>query len=609
MTAITVEDLDNAKLDVDLIAAVATSTEATAVDRLGNMKLTVAGAMQALAAINPRGAWVTATAYAIKDVFSDSGLVYITVRAHTSTTVAADLAAGKIALYQAAITQDIYTFTGGVDFTAGFTTSLTLPRAPGSEGNLIVHFDGAFQGPEEWNVSGTTVTFTNPIPTGTAKVYAQVGVALFGSEPPPGSVATDSIADESVTDAKIAAGTSLYNRITRIYDIRDPEFGAVCDGVTDDAAAINDAEATIAAAGGGILKFPPGTIIAGSELVKRGNVIWQGAGIGATVIKAKAGSTMNALVATLNAYSLFGTSSISGEFAFGLRDITLDGNKDGGAACDGLAIYGATFSLDNYEITNCTGHGLRTEFGIPGAIPHGYNAQSNSNNALIHDCDIGGVRWDGPPDPSLNNNNIYRNLNYNFKNGVNGTGCKLVNCHVWGSSFDSRQAATGIQLNTPGNLIVNTVSEGATTHQIHLRSNGNVIVGGNIYYFSDALALVYGITIGDIGAAITSADNVIKTKIDNCGLGAIYFNNNGGGNDIEVTGRFSITAGIGFSGSTGTNDYLKMRFLGTGVVNGNITVEPNASVFLPGFGGGGGQVSVGAADSGGTGYRVLRVPN
>ena len=43
MTALTVTDLDNAKLDVDHIAAIANSTSPTATDRLGNTKQTISG--------------------------------------------------------------------------------------------------------------------------------------------------------------------------------------------------------------------------------------------------------------------------------------------------------------------------------------------------------------------------------------------------------------------------------------------------------------------------------------------------------------------------------------------------------------------------------------
>ena len=45
MTAITIADLINAKLDTDHIADIATSTAATATDRLGHVKITMAGAV------------------------------------------------------------------------------------------------------------------------------------------------------------------------------------------------------------------------------------------------------------------------------------------------------------------------------------------------------------------------------------------------------------------------------------------------------------------------------------------------------------------------------------------------------------------------------------
>ncbi|UXC37360.1 tail fiber domain-containing protein [Cupriavidus gilardii] len=107
MTAITVQDLDNAKLDVDLIAEVATSLNKTATDRKGNTKLTVAGAIATMTAVNVRGPWATGTSYSLKDVFTDGGIAYITVVPHVSTSIEADLAAGKIAVYQGALLSDV----------------------------------------------------------------------------------------------------------------------------------------------------------------------------------------------------------------------------------------------------------------------------------------------------------------------------------------------------------------------------------------------------------------------------------------------------------------------------------------------------------------------
>lgn len=98
--AITINKLNDAEKDVDHIAAVATSTAATATDRKGNTKRTIAGAVATLLAFNPRGSWATATAYAIKDVVVVSGVAYAAPVAHTSGVWATDLAAGRWVVYQ-----------------------------------------------------------------------------------------------------------------------------------------------------------------------------------------------------------------------------------------------------------------------------------------------------------------------------------------------------------------------------------------------------------------------------------------------------------------------------------------------------------------------------
>jgi hypothetical protein len=64
-------------------------------------------------------------------------------------------------------------FAAGVDFTAGTTTVLTLSQAYGWTANLIVTFDGAFQGPDQYSLNGKTLTFTSAIPNGTNKVFVK----------------------------------------------------------------------------------------------------------------------------------------------------------------------------------------------------------------------------------------------------------------------------------------------------------------------------------------------------------------------------------------------------------------------------------------------------
>lgn len=112
MPAITSLDLSNAKLDVDHIAAIATSTLPTARDRLGNTKDTMSGAIYSIKSFNNRGAWQASTVYNVKDLVSVSGTWYVAVVAHTSSgTFAADVAA-YWRVYQGVTSGDLASSSG-----------------------------------------------------------------------------------------------------------------------------------------------------------------------------------------------------------------------------------------------------------------------------------------------------------------------------------------------------------------------------------------------------------------------------------------------------------------------------------------------------------------
>lgn len=56
---------------------------------------------------NLRGQWVTATAYALKDVYTDNGIAYIVVVSHTSTSIANDVVNGKVKVWQGVLFSDL----------------------------------------------------------------------------------------------------------------------------------------------------------------------------------------------------------------------------------------------------------------------------------------------------------------------------------------------------------------------------------------------------------------------------------------------------------------------------------------------------------------------
>jgi hypothetical protein len=64
-------------------------------------------------------------------------------------------------------------------FTGSGQTTLTLSQAYPSSANLLIHFDGGFQGPDQYTISGTTLTFSSAVPAGVLKIYVvAIGAAL-----------------------------------------------------------------------------------------------------------------------------------------------------------------------------------------------------------------------------------------------------------------------------------------------------------------------------------------------------------------------------------------------------------------------------------------------
>ena len=101
MAAISISDLNNAKVDADFIAEVATSPNHTARDRLGRVKNTLAGAIAELQIINRnRGDWVTGTEYEQRDLFTRAGVAYLVTAPYVSGDFAEDVDSGKFIIFQ-----------------------------------------------------------------------------------------------------------------------------------------------------------------------------------------------------------------------------------------------------------------------------------------------------------------------------------------------------------------------------------------------------------------------------------------------------------------------------------------------------------------------------
>lgn len=123
----------------------------------------------------------------------------------------------------------------------------------------------------------------------------------------------------------------LNARMGEIYSVKD--FGAVGDGTTDDATAIQAAIDALESVGGGILFFPEGVYIVGSALTVEESISLRGAGRGETstsanpvsgisILRAETGSSLGRVVRFRS-----GTAS---EYIYGcgLENIVVDGNND-----------------------------------------------------------------------------------------------------------------------------------------------------------------------------------------------------------------------------------------------------------------------------------------
>lgn len=159
----------------------------------------------------------------------------------------------------------VETFVSGAGFTPGVTLSLTLANSYLSKSNIEVFFDSAFQGPEQYTLVGQSLAFISPIPVGVQSVYIRGGATRVTGAP----------SDGTVTDAKVADGSKLSNRISTVNVL---DFGADPLGVIDSTAAfqaaVNKGRQVIVPAGTyvmGQITIPSNTAVLGegvSSIVK-----------------------------------------------------------------------------------------------------------------------------------------------------------------------------------------------------------------------------------------------------------------------------------------------------------------------------------------------------
>ncbi len=173
-----------------------------------------------------------------------------------------------------------------------------------------------------------------------------------------------------------------------VFNVKDPVYGAVGDGVTDDTAAIQaaiDAAASGWTSGdpfgyGGVVFFPKGVYGVSADIDIPEQVLLKGSGLRVTVIRwIGAGNPTNAVV----------TSNIDDRFSFvhatGIKDLTIDANDE----AVGLKVRGwnEACQMENVEVREYTD---ATDGGVQILSASAGSNTSTSQNAHFKGLWLGG---------------------------------------------------------------------------------------------------------------------------------------------------------------------------------------------------------------------------
>jgi hypothetical protein len=519
------------------------------------------------------------------------------------------------------------------------TAAQTVLSGADANGGTLAYTPGAIM------VTVNGVTLAPNTYTATNGTSVVLGTALSASD----AVVIHSFGSFSVADAESAnftpAGSgavvrTIQSKLRESVSVKD--FGAVGDGVVDDTAAIQAAIDYVEMLNGGIVNIPQGTFKITStitvnsaktvELIGQGGdanhndgadqdtptrLSWHGA----------AGGTM------VHFTSPSGPAGTTKQNGSSFKDIRLDCRLIGGIGLLVTSVTNGTFS--RVYVSNPTIAGLKTTTLGTSALPEDIGTQrcvfdritvrafdgvasrpahgiwvtshnpailSTANTSLnvFSQCDM--VLWGGVGGGhgmffEDGDNNTVVNLRV-FRSNTNSAAVALVGnaaCdanHFWNlsaggaNSVTIRGTASGFAINPVKNSFW-VVDVGNGTQ--YPTADTGVVFG---WHSDENLFFNQGFVRAAIGDGIVSADTA-RTSL---GLYSLMINNGSNSHIGLIQGANAWS--IAIDGASGDLRFLRVSGSGT------VDVGLGAPVKILGA-----NVSVGAADSGGTGFRVLRVPN
>jgi len=182
MTVVEKIDLENAKVDTDDLGEIINSDSTTTVStRLGETVKSVAKAIGEISTYDDKGAWLTSTAYVIKDLVQESGTTYICTVPHTSGTFATDLAAGKWGIFQTQAPEVLLSgyasLSAAITGIASSTVTLVVDKDDTLSGDTVSPANIALRGVNGKQISTGThqLTWSGPIVAEKTQIFDTSG--------------------------------------------------------------------------------------------------------------------------------------------------------------------------------------------------------------------------------------------------------------------------------------------------------------------------------------------------------------------------------------------------------------------------------------------------
>jgi hypothetical protein len=309
----------------------------------------------------------------------------------------------------------------------------------------------------------------------------------------------------------------------------------VCDG-TGDQTEINAALAAIAATGNmGTVQLSEGTFYLSAVIQMPGNTVLKGQGMNVTIVTKKDGAGNFSLI-----------TNASGANNITIKDLTLDGNRNGNAA-DSRAIQFTSISrplVDGVEVrqttNDCMGFTGCSQVIVNNCYVHdgsvsGIDTLATSNYVVVKNCRIHNIAGHGVYIHGTN----YASLTGNVINGCGQVGISVPSNSSYVSMTGNvikNCVTNGVQLDSPYSTSSGNIATNCGTHSI-LNQNGANTISGNIVAYGGGNG--YGIC--SYNASAINGVNATGNLIYSCANDGIVFQNS---NNSAVTGNNIIKSAM-----------------------------------------------------------------